>query len=352
VVGLSWVTSIAVGALLIILVVPLSPWLSRDILGASGLSGAVNLGALVMFFGALNGSQIGCLSGLEAFHHIAYGNLVRGAGTIVFVTAGAALQGVTGALWGHAAVGAVTSIYYQIIVRRECAAKNIAISYRFGREDLRILRRFTLPVLLSTLSFTPASWWSNLLLATRSGYAEAGVFNAAFHWQLFILFFSNAVSRIGLPMLSNVRAENDAAKYKRCLAINFLLTSIPAVAIMIPVALGAPFIVSLYGPSFQHGATALALISLAAVLSAMNITVGHAIWSLEATTPAVLLSILNGVSLVAAAYALTGRGASGLAGAYVVMGVIQTAVAIPFMSWLLRKTFAPAAAVELRGPVY
>src|SRR5207247_2953417 len=92
-----------------LIIVPLSPWLSRRILGSSGVSTALSLGPLVMLFGALTGSQIGSLSGLEAFNQVAFGNLVRGIATIVFVTIGAALGGVVGALWGYIAVGAVTA---------------------------------------------------------------------------------------------------------------------------------------------------------------------------------------------------------------------------------------------------
>jgi O-antigen/teichoic acid export membrane protein len=350
VVGLSWVTSIAVGLATALLILPFAPWLSAQALGAPGLANAVRLGGIVMLFAALNGSQVGALSGLEAFDQVAYGNLVRGIGTILLVTLGAAAGGVNGALAGYILVGAITAVYYQILVRRQCAARSIHISYQFGREDVSILWRFTLPVLVTTFSFTPAAWWSNVLLAKTSGYSEAGVFGAAFHWQMFITFFSSAVSRIGLPMLSNVRAEQDAAKYKRCLAINFLLTAAPAIAIATPVALAAHFIVSLYGPSFQGGAAALALISLAAVFNAINIPVGHAIWSLDATTSGVLLALLNGAVLAGSAYALSGKGAAGLAGAYVIMGAVQTAVNIPFMIWLLRQRLnsplpAPEAAV-------
>jgi O-antigen/teichoic acid export membrane protein len=341
VVGLSWVTSLAVGLLTTLIIVPLSPWLSRDILGSSGLSTALSLGALVMLFGALNGSQIGSLSGLEAFNQVAFGNLVRGIATIVFVTIGAALGGVVGALWGYIAVGAVTAFYYQTVLRRECAGKRIAISYRFGRDDVRILWRFTLPVLLTTLSFTPASWWSNVLLANKSGFSEAGVFGAVMHWQMLILFFTNAVASLGLPMLSNVRAERDPAKYKKCLAVNFLLTSAPALALAVGVAICSRFILRLYGPAFEHGVTALALISFAAVLSAINTPVGHALWSLDLTTAAVLIALLRGGVLLTAAYLLAGYGAAGLAGAYVIMGVIQTVVTVPVMMWLLRRKIAP-----------
>jgi O-antigen/teichoic acid export membrane protein len=346
IVGLSWVTSIAVGAATALLVIALSPWLSGSLLGAPTLAGALSLGGVVMFFAALNGSQVGALSGLEAFQRIAYGNLFRGVAIIIFVSVGAALRGITGALIGYIVVGAATAVFYQIAVRRECALNAIRISYRFSRTDLSILSQFRLPVLITTFSYTPAAWWSNVLLARKSGFAEAGVFGVALHWQMLILFFTSAIASIGLPMLSNLRAEQDPEKYKKCLAINFLLTSAPAIAIAVPVALGARFIVHLYGQSFEHGATALMLISFAAVLAALNTPVGHAIWSLDATVSGVLLALVRGGALVVAAYAFAGNGATGLAGAYVVMGVVQTVTNIPFMMWLLRRRLAPAPIAE------
>ena len=63
-----------------------------------------------------------------------------------------------------------------------------------------------------------------------------------------------------------------------------------------------------------------------------------------------LLAVLNGAVLVLGAYALTGNGAVGLAGAYVIMGLIQTAVNAFVMFWLLRKTFvvgSPAQEIAL-----
>ena len=346
IIGLSWVTSIVTGAVTALLVLLLAPWLSREVLHASRLSSALSLAGLVRFFAALNGSQIGTLSGLEAFKTVALGNLVRGIGIILFVIVGAVLGGVAGALLGHVAAGAVSALFYQIAVRRECASRAITISYRFGREDLRILWRFTFPVLMTNLCFAPAAWWSNVLLANRSGYSEVGVFNAVFQWQLVIMFFSNAISNIGLPMLSNLRAERDPAKYKKCLAMSLFLTSAPAVTIAVPVAICARFIMRLYGPAFEHGATALALICLAAVLFAITLPIGHVIWSLDATISAVLLALLRSGALVIASYALARGGATGLAGAYVIMGIIQTVAIVPFTFWILRRKLAPAASLE------
>jgi hypothetical protein len=78
----------------------------------------------------------------------------------------------------------------------------------------------------------------------------------------------------------------------------------------------------------------------------MNIPVGHAIWSLEATMSAAVLALLNAASLVLASSALVRHGATGLAGAYVITGVVQTIVNVPFMSWLLRREFTVTRPAE------
>src|SRR4029077_9525673 len=91
IIGLSWLTSIVIGALTALFVLLLAPWLSGSILRDAGLSRAVSLAGVIMFFAALNGSQTGTLCGLEAFKRVAFGNLARGAGMILFVIIGAAL---------------------------------------------------------------------------------------------------------------------------------------------------------------------------------------------------------------------------------------------------------------------
>lgn len=342
IVGLSTATSVIVGAVMAVLLCAIAPWMSRDVLHGPGLARALCLGAITFFFAAVNGSQTGVLSGFEAFRWVAGGNLVRGLSIFLFVTIGAAFWGLTGALAGYIAVGAITAVFYQMIVRRECAIRAVPICYRFRREDFSILWRFTFPVLLTTFSFTPAAWWSNVLLARKSGYAEAGVFNAVYTWQLLIMFLSTAISSVGLPMLSNVRAEGDPAKYKKFLTIDFLLVPAPALVAAVPVAICASWIIRLYGPAFQHGGPALVLISVAAVLSALNIPVGHALWSLDASVPAMLLAAVNGITLVTAAYLLGTKGAAGLAGAYVIMGVVQSCASAFFIVWLLRTKLASA----------
>src|ERR1039458_4371319 len=175
------------------------------------------------------------------------------------------------------------------------------------------------------------------MLARGSGYAEVGLFNAAFQWQTVMMFLSIAVSNLGLPMLSSALPERAIAKYKRLLGVNFALTAGLTLAVAVPIALGSGWIMSFYGHQFRGGAAVLRLVCLATVLSAMNITVGQAIWSLDAAVSGMILGLLRGLALLAGTYYLSGKGATGLAGAYVFMGVVQTIVQAPFMFWLLRR---------------
>jgi len=171
-----------------------------------------------------------------------------------------------------------------------------------------------------------------------------GIFNAAVQWQALVMFFTNAVANLGLPTLSAALPERSIERYKRMLKVNFLLTTALAVTIAVPVGLAAPWIMSLYGRGFGSGASTLRLVCLATVISAANISVGHAIWSLGAALPGMLLALVRAVALVVAAVLLTAHGAAGLAGAYVIMGVVQTALQAPFLYSLMRKQAAAWAA--------
>jgi O-antigen/teichoic acid export membrane protein len=138
-------------------------------------------------------------------------------------------------------------------------------------------------------------------------------------------------------MLANAVPQRDHARYLRTLGANFALTSGLALLVALPVAAAGPWIMPLYGPDFVGRGAVLAWTAAGALLMALNVAVGQAIWSLDAARAGMLFALLRGAALVAAAYALAGRGADGLAGAYVIMGLVQTAAQAPFMWWLLAR---------------
>lgn len=337
VIGMSAVVSWASAALVGVVLVLLAPWLASETLAAPHLAAELQIGALTMALSAVNGAQVGVLTGLEAFRAAAVGNVVRGAATFALVLAGLLLGGLRGAVIGYALGALLTVAVHAGIVRTECASRGIPIAWRPRREEMGLFWRFSLPALVAGISFTPATWWSNALLVNRTSYAENGVFGAARQWQSMVLFFTNAVANLGLPMLSSVLPERDGRKYRRHLALNFALTAGLAAAVAVPVVVASPWVMRLYGPEFQGRGLVLVWISASAVLMAANVSVGHAIWSLDASRAGVLLALARGAALVAFSYLLVDRGADGIALAWLAMGVVQTAIQVPFMAWLLRK---------------
>lgn len=340
VLGLATLTACGAGLFAAVLLAAGSSWLSRSSLNAPGLSIDLRIASIAIFFYALNGYQVGSLTGFEAFRPLAVASLIRGLITLPVLVVGVLASGLRGAVVALVVVSALNYFVHAIVLARQCKLHRISVSYRLGRRDWRLFYCFSIPVVIAGMSFTPAVWWTNTLLARSSGYAQLGLFSAAFQWNTVILFFSSALGSLFLPLLSSVVPEKNMAKYGRILLANFVLTTGSALVLAVPVALAAPFVMSLYGKSFAYADNTLPLVCLAAVLTAANISVGHAIWSLDATVSGVVLALMRGALLVAAAYCLRSYGALGLAGSYAIMALIQTLVCCGFMWWLLRRRYA------------
>jgi O-antigen/teichoic acid export membrane protein len=340
VLGLAALTACGTGVFVAALLVAGAPWLSRTALNAPELSLDLQIASIAIFFSAINGYQVGALTGFEAFRPLAVASLIRGLITLPAFVVGILAAGLRGAVVALALVSAINYLVNALVLTRECRLRGVSVSYHLGIEDWRLLYRFSIPVVVAGMSFTPAVWWTNTLLARASGYAQLGVFSAAFQWNTVILFFSGALGNLCLPLLSSVTTERNMAKYVRVLLANFVLTTGSALVLATPVAIGAPFVMSLYGKSFAHADKILLLVCLAAVLTAANTSVGYAIWSLDATVSGVLLALMRGALLVAAAYYWRSHGALGLAGSYAFMASAQTLICCGFMWWLLRRRSA------------
>jgi O-antigen/teichoic acid export membrane protein len=296
--------------------------------------------SIAILFTGINGYQVGALIGLEAFRPLAAASLIRGLITLPVFVIGILTAGLRGAVVALALVSLLNYIVHGFVLTNQCRLVRVSISYHLRRQDWRLLYRFSIPVLVAGMSFTPAVWWTNTLLARSSGYAQLGVFSAAFQWNTVILFFSGALGNLCLPLLSSVLAEKNMTKYARILLANLVLATGSALLVAVPVVISAPFIVSLYGKSFAQAYKTLLWVCFAAVLTAANTSVGHAIWSLDATVSGVLLALMRGAFLVTAAYYLSGHGALGLAASYGLMAVAQTAVCCCFMWWMIRRRAA------------
>ncbi|HWR52626.1 MAG TPA: oligosaccharide flippase family protein [Bryobacteraceae bacterium] len=335
IIGLSSVVAATSGLLVAGILILFAPYVSEHVLKSAQLAPQLRLGALILFFTAVNGAQTGALTGFEAFRELAFANALRGAFMVPCVCALTITGSVMGAILGYGIVSVIAWFVYNRLIRAQCRKHNIAVSYAASRSELSLLWKFSIPVLIAGLAFTPAAWWCNALLAATAGYVQAGIFTAAFQFQIVMLFFAGALSNIALPILSHTVPERNIEKYKRLLNLNTLATTGSVALMAIPIALFAPVLMRTYGQGFQEGATVLRILCLAAVISTLNNSIGHAIWSLNAACAGVFLSLLRSAALVGAGYVFVHKGAAGLATAYLVMAVIQTVTHYAFMGHLL-----------------
>jgi O-antigen/teichoic acid export membrane protein len=338
IIGLSQLTSLVSAFLVSCTLYGFAEVICRRLLNAPNLSFLLQLGAITMFFNAINGSQNGVLAGFEAFQRRATVDAIRGCITIPLITVGALAGGLTGVVLAYAVTAMVYVTICGIAMRAECRVHGVKISYRLKASEFKILYNYSIPVVVAGLAFVPASWWSNALLVRRAGFAENGLFAAAFQWQMVIMFFSNAIGNLGLPMLSSAAGRRDIGEYRKILAWGAAATVGSAVIIAVPIAMASPYIMRAYGGAFSRAGGVLAVVCLASIFAAGGICVGQAIWSLGRPIAGMVLAAIRGIALVGAAYWLSGAGAMGMAWAYVVMGVVQTAVTVGYMAWLLRET--------------
>jgi O-antigen/teichoic acid export membrane protein len=118
-----------------------------------------------------------------------------------------------------------------------------------------------------------------MLVNQPGGYAEMGILSAVSQWRNAIGFIPAVLAQFALPILSSLNGERDVSRYGRALRWNLILTAVAATAVAVPVALGAPQIMRLYGRGFQQGWLVLILSAATAVISCINGIVGTAILS-------------------------------------------------------------------------
>ncbi len=141
-----------------------------------------------------------------------------------------------------------------------------------------------------------------MLVNQPGGYAEMGVFSAASQWRNAIGFIPGVLAQLALPLLSNLNGDRDAPRYGKALRWNLILTAVAATVVALPVALGAPQIMRLYGRGFQQGWLVLVLSAAIAVISCINSVVGTAILSAGSVWGGLAFNAMWAATLLGASY--------------------------------------------------
>lgn len=296
-----------------------APSLADKVLNAPQLVDELRVSCGLLFFNALGGVQQGTLIGLEAFRPVALINLIGGVAGVGLNVIGAWRWGVVGAVGGYALTAALTWLISQIVLARELNRKGLAIHYNNLRRNWSLIWKFAIPSVIIALSSQPFALFVRIMLTSQpNGYAQLGIFTAAFAWSNILMFLPQQISRPVIPIMSDLLVRGQTKSVTRFLRLNLAITMGVSVLVAIPLMLFSAIIMGAFGDSFSAGSTVLIVILAAFVFGAGTLVFRDILSSASKMWPLAALAIVWGVCLVASTQVLLPQGAMGLALAYLI----------------------------------
>lgn len=315
IIGLSLLITISFGTVATIVFWVLAPWLAAYTLNAANLADSLRIGALLLFFTALDESQKGILAGFEEFKLIT--RIVFWAGIISFpmTLGGVYWKGLNGGIWALA-INAFLMWFLNLIgIRKVAKNHGITISYKGCIKERSILWSFSLPALLGQSLVIPINWACFAILANQTdGYRELGLFNAANQWRAALLFIPYAAGRIILPVLSDLYTSSSIEKFKKV----FRKISIAFIALggigFIVISLLSRLIMKGYGKEFLGGEKVIYILAFTAFCATAIYVNNQLLYSTNKIWFSVISNIALSIILLGMAMIFVPRyGAIGLA---------------------------------------
>ena len=323
----------ATGGFVALVVFLFAPLVASRALDAPHLAIELRIGCAMLVLNALNGVQLGALAGMESFRSLALVNFVGGLVHLPSIALGSWFLGLRGVVGAYVAVAVITWLISQIVLRHECASLGIPLSYQKARAEWSILWEFALPALVVSMSTQPFAWLARVLLANQpNGYAEVGIFTAAFSWTNVLLFLPQQVSQPSMPILSNLYGQGRTKAAARLIRTTLSLTVTLSFLVAMPLMLLSPHIMGAYGESFGASWLVLVIILVAYTVGAGTLVFRNVFAASGRMWWQALHSMIWGIALVGIAVLLAGYGALGLSVAYLIAFIALLAIQTAFLS--------------------
>ncbi|MBN1666146.1 MAG: oligosaccharide flippase family protein, partial [Anaerolineales bacterium] len=234
-----------IGALIMLI---LAQWLATDVLADAQLQLMLRVGAISIFFSAMNGAQTGALAGFEAFKAIAKINTIAGILSFPMIAGGVYFGGLYGAVWGFAASQFTNWLINHLVLRSVMAQANISMVFRGLQSELPNLWGFALPTILSEVLVTPVNWICRTLLVNQpDGFAELGLYAAGLQVATII---SSVVIVLGAPLLPILSEQRLGAKSETAQYYNIFFFWMLSLVMVLPLMAFPEVIGWLFGSQF------------------------------------------------------------------------------------------------------
>lgn len=311
--------------------------ISDEMINAPQIEVKMRVGAILLFFNAINGAQSGALAGFEDFKSIAKINIIVGLISLPAQVILTYFYGIEGALTGLSLAYFCQWILNYYALRRTATRFTVCIKPGGFARDFSYIWKFSLPAVLGSIIVSITMWMGNVfLVSNHNGFNEMAIFNAAGQWQNIVLFIPMALSQISLPLFANTK--NDRQKFTRLIKYNVALNIAICVIMAAVFSLFSKVIMHSYGPGFKEGTMVLIVLSITAVLISVNSVIGQVIAGLGKMWIGLGVNCIWAFTylLLARGFVMQGEGAIGLAKAmffsYMIHTVIVTSLSLVFMN--------------------
>lgn len=318
-----------------------APYIASESFNAPHLVTEIRCGIILLFFCTINAPQVGALLGLEEFKLLSFNTLVYGVFDFFFIVIGAYYWGVEGAICG---LGLSYFVFWLINMRQSRKRMNVlgmsCLRNRLSREDFSFLWKFSFPAALSSMLVLPVFWYVKTLLVKANGFVEMASFDVADQWRIFILFIPDALSKIVLPILSNVNNEGNRLQYKRVLLANIILNMSVTLFLVLFVFFLGEHILHLYGTNFND-TTTLFFLSISTLFASIATVVGQAIASKSKMWHSFVFNLIWAIMLVLFSnqFISQNMGAIGLSLSFLLSYVFHAVFQSIYLYSIIRKEY-------------
>lgn len=330
IIGMTQIFAFFSGLTLAILILMFSNYIAITLLKAPFLENELKLTAVILFFSAMNGSQIGILQGLEAYKKLAILNAIQGITAFPLFTLGTYFFGLSGSILAFAINIIISTLLFQIVIQKELKIKGIVVYFKNIKETFPIFWSFSLPAALTGIAVSPFKWYSEALLVKFSGFENLGIFQAAIVTTTIVIAIA---STFNAPLISI--AANNKGDYndKKIQYITMYSSWYVFLILSIPFLIFPKILIIFFGEQFNdvnlYKTSLLMILWCGMMLYYQGITrvimFNNSIWFLFFT------NIFEGLTLLGSFYFFRTEGTFGLGYAYVFSYVVRILITLPYI---------------------
>lgn len=235
----------------------------------------LRLGSPAVFLVAVIGALTAALAGMQRFRSIAFIGAVSGVAYVAIGATGAVRWSLPGVAAGLSVSALLQCTLALVVLKRAATAEGIhipLITPKLIAAERPMLVHTAMPAALSGLTALPTLWIITAILARRDhGMSEVALFAAANSLRLLVSFVPGLINNVGFSVLSGHKGSADHRAYWSIFRMNLLIVTGVAAAGAAVIGIGGPYLLRLYGRSFDGGYPVLLLLLTATLADAVSI---------------------------------------------------------------------------------